>query len=374
MSEKQASTIAVIMPIYNSGDYLRESLDSIVAQTCGSQRLTVICVDDGSTDENTLNIMDEYDGAHENICVLHRKNGGYGTALNQGLDYVFENLSPDYIGFLEPDDFAASDTFEVMMGIADEYGCDIVKSNYYDHCEGKEDRLEEFLAGREYGRVYDPREEQSVVLTRPCIWSAIYRSSLLKENCIRLNETPGASFQDTAFAFMCYASAESIVFVQEGYIRYRIDNAASSTKSTEKVYSVFDEMSAMETFVNAKSWRKEVFGPALAYKEFWLFEWNERRLGGVDAAAHTQAYIAAKMARAQAEGMLDRRFFDEREWERACSFARAGESLPNAEAMVLQAVEQTEARVRQEFLDSASFRVGHAILEPVRPLKHLLRK
>ena len=48
--------VSVIIPVYNTENYLRECLDSVLAQTL--REIEVICVDDGSTD-NSLNILKE---------------------------------------------------------------------------------------------------------------------------------------------------------------------------------------------------------------------------------------------------------------------------------------------------------------------------
>ncbi|EAL5221832.1 glycosyltransferase family 2 protein, partial [Campylobacter jejuni] len=50
--------IGVVIPIYNVEEYLRECLDSVVNQTY--KNLQVVLVNDGSTDENSLNIAKEY--------------------------------------------------------------------------------------------------------------------------------------------------------------------------------------------------------------------------------------------------------------------------------------------------------------------------
>ncbi len=72
-------TVSIVMPTYNQGRYLRESLDSILSQTYPYWELVV--VNDGSTDE-TAQILDQY--RDPRIRVIEKENGGTGSALNMG--------------------------------------------------------------------------------------------------------------------------------------------------------------------------------------------------------------------------------------------------------------------------------------------------
>lgn len=71
--------ISIIIPVYNVEKYLRECLDSILAQSY--KDFEIILVDDGSTDSSG-NICDEYSMKYENIKVLHKNNNGLSSARN----------------------------------------------------------------------------------------------------------------------------------------------------------------------------------------------------------------------------------------------------------------------------------------------------
>lgn len=91
--------ISVIVPIYNTGCYLRKCIDSILSQDY--ENLEIILVDDGSTDGTTVRLCDEL--AEENFCihVIHKKNGGSSSARNIGA----ENAKGEYIVFIDSDDY-----------------------------------------------------------------------------------------------------------------------------------------------------------------------------------------------------------------------------------------------------------------------------
>ncbi|MBZ7941128.1 glycosyltransferase family A protein, partial [Campylobacter molothri] len=82
---KNDRTVGVVIPIYNVQDYLKECLDSIVNQTY--KNLQVVLVNDGSTDENSLNIAKEYTLKDERFILFDRKNQGLPSARNLGIEY-----------------------------------------------------------------------------------------------------------------------------------------------------------------------------------------------------------------------------------------------------------------------------------------------
>lgn len=67
----QTKTVGVVIPIYNVEKYLKECLDSVINQTYTN--LEIILVNDGSTDENSLNIAKEYTLKDKRITLLIKK-------------------------------------------------------------------------------------------------------------------------------------------------------------------------------------------------------------------------------------------------------------------------------------------------------------
>lgn len=90
--------VSVIIPVYNAEKYIRQCLDSLLVQN--NQRIEVICVDDGSTD-NSLAILKEYEEAHQEVKVITQKNAGAGAARNNGMKYA----TGEYLSFLDADEF-----------------------------------------------------------------------------------------------------------------------------------------------------------------------------------------------------------------------------------------------------------------------------
>ena len=113
------SKISIIVPIYNSEQYLKRCIDSILKQTFTCFELLLI--DDGSTD-NSRQICDEYACIDDRVRVVSQENKGAGAARNCGIGIS----TGDFIGFVDSDDWIESDMYENMMKVAEANNCDVV--------------------------------------------------------------------------------------------------------------------------------------------------------------------------------------------------------------------------------------------------------
>ena len=225
--------VSVILPIYNVEQYLREALDSVTGQTLTD--LEILCVNDGSTD-SSLDIIREYAAKDSRIVVLTGPNGGYGKAMNKGLD----RATGEYIGILEPDDYLLPDMMQTLYDTAKQHDLDMVKADFYRFTRenGEENRTLERLDRTEtrYGQLLNPSQDDSCIRFQLNTWSGIYRREFIEKYGIRHNETPGASFQDNGFYFQTFAYARRAMLIKQPFYCNRRDNPNSSVKSKEKVY------------------------------------------------------------------------------------------------------------------------------------------
>lgn len=96
---------SIIIPVYNSEEFIREAVESILSQTY--KNFEIILINDGSQD-NSLNILNELKKEYpDKIIVINKENAGTSSARNTGLSYA----TGDYIGFLDNDDFWTSNDF-----------------------------------------------------------------------------------------------------------------------------------------------------------------------------------------------------------------------------------------------------------------------
>lgn len=103
------SKVSVIIPCYNQGQYVMETLDSVLNQTY--QNLEVIIVNDGSDDQQTTSILDQID--RKNVQVLHTDNQGLAAARNNGIQVAQGQI----VLPLDSDDLIAPDYVEQAVAI-----------------------------------------------------------------------------------------------------------------------------------------------------------------------------------------------------------------------------------------------------------------
>jgi glycosyltransferase involved in cell wall biosynthesis len=110
--------ISVVIPVYNTkSEYIEEAINSVLNQTL--KEIEIIVVNDGSTDENTLNYLKTL--SNLNLRVINQENKGLGGARNTGI----ENSNGDYIGFLDSDDWLDNNFYEVLLNLCEENNADI---------------------------------------------------------------------------------------------------------------------------------------------------------------------------------------------------------------------------------------------------------
>lgn len=117
--ERSTSTrtpkVAVVVPCWNEESTIGGTVDSLLALDYPKDKLQVILVNDGSTD-NTKAVMDAYQG-HPQIVVIHKENGGKHTAINLGIDIAKD---AEIIGCLDADSFVDSGALKEMIASFDD--------------------------------------------------------------------------------------------------------------------------------------------------------------------------------------------------------------------------------------------------------------
>lgn len=83
-SDAKNPLIGIIIPVYNTEDYLEECLNSVLNQTL--ERIEIICIDDNSSD-NSPKILEKYGKKDNRVKILYnKKNTGQGVARNKALN------------------------------------------------------------------------------------------------------------------------------------------------------------------------------------------------------------------------------------------------------------------------------------------------
>ena len=148
--------ISVVVPVYNTGNYLKSCVTSIIQQDY--QNFEILLVDDGSNDVTTIDLCDKLADTYENVLVYHKQNGGSASARNYGII----EAKGKYIGFVDSDDVIDSNMFSTLYSLIkkDEVKVSIcgisteengrsfqTDQNLESGCYGNHDLMHHFLLG-----------------------------------------------------------------------------------------------------------------------------------------------------------------------------------------------------------------------------------
>ncbi len=264
--------VSILVPIYNVEKYLKECLDSILTQSL--KDIEIICINDGSTD-SCPEILEEYRNKDPRIKVINKINSGYGASMNQGLNIA----TGEYIGIVESDDFIRPEMFKELYNTAVKFNAEIVKSDYYNYLTSiNQSRRAGIIGNRKANCITSIEQDASLIKIVPSIWSSIYNREWLQKLDIRFLETPGASYQDTSFAFKALALAKRIVLLDKAFLFYRNDNENSSVNSKNKVFAIDREFDEITSFLNNNPKIKNILNNTKLIKEYNTYIWNLKRI------------------------------------------------------------------------------------------------
>ena len=99
--------VSIIVPIYNVEEYISKCLTSLENQTF--KNIEIWAVSDGSPD-NSAQIVKRYQKKFDNIKLIEKENGGYGSVL----EYCINNIKTEYFLICDPDDWLSDDCIEVL--------------------------------------------------------------------------------------------------------------------------------------------------------------------------------------------------------------------------------------------------------------------
>lgn len=361
--------VSIVIPIYNVEKYLRQCLDSVVNQTL--KDIEIICVNDGSTDSSP-DIIAEYMAKDSRVKVINKPNSGYGHSMNMGFDLA----AGEYIGIVESDDYADENMFESLYKIASENRLDVVKSSYYFYFSVPKERNEKqeivskILSNKTFCPTTYFKSKMEMVEffnIKPTIWSSIYRKDFIRENQIRFNETPGASYQDASFNFKVWSCAERVQLLKDAFLHYRQDNEASSVNSKGKVFCVCDEYEEMQHFLDKHPEKKGVLEYVKNRIKYDSYMWNYERL------EDKYKYIFIERASAEFKedmenGKLDEQYFENYKWSNMLEIA-----ADPIDWHTNRMLKERGGREVDKLKNSSSYRIGRAITLIPRKIKGGIR-
>ena len=225
--------VSIIVPVYQVENYIRQCVDSILAQTFTDFEL--ILVDDGSKDQSGQ-ICDEYAKVDERVKVIHKENGGLSDARNRGMDQMVGN----YFMFVDSDDYIAPTMVECLYKNIVNQNADIAVCNFLYYFE--RDRKKNFstnirsevLSGKEV--FYNRKNERNYGIWTVA-WNKLYRRDKLGKIRFRF----GKYHEDEFWANEIYQMDIKIVTIPECLYYYRQrSNSIMGKKSIARNFDIIE--------------------------------------------------------------------------------------------------------------------------------------
>lgn len=202
--------LSVIIPVYNVAPYLRDCLDSVLAQTF--ENWEAVCVDDGSTDGSGA-ILDEYAARDPRFRVIRQENVGVSEARQRGLEAV----RGTYFGFVDPDDWIDPDMYGTLIRAAEEGGADYLWENICpDSARGvgaKSQRCD--------GDNWTLIDSLLIGELSATLWSRLFRTEFVRANGLRFLPGRITICEDLCFICEVLACGARTQFVDAAHYHYR---------------------------------------------------------------------------------------------------------------------------------------------------------
>lgn len=228
----QQPKVSVIIPVYNTAEFLPQCLDSVINQTL--KDIEIICVDDGSTD-NSLQILQEYAKKDDRIIVLTQENQKQGAARNKGLSIA----KGEYIQFVDSDDYLVKDACEKLYNKSSKLNLDMLNFEGINFDEYKQEQARGqtiyYIQSNEEKDVYYNKELDDIKGQIPIsACRFFYNKKFIVDNNILFPEK--VYFEDNYFVM------KSIILVKRyGIMRdilyYRRVHKNSTTQNWNKHFS-----------------------------------------------------------------------------------------------------------------------------------------
>lgn len=218
---------SLIIPTYNSEKRIVDFLNNIYPQL--SVEDEIICINDGSQD-NTLNILNEYSANKPNVRIFSIENSGAGCARNVGID----NASQEYLWFVDDDDFIPEGS---LAKIKEEIALTNPELFVFNVLEIRKGNRKKYWKFTDIDIYYDDVSYvPNLFLKQQWVWNKILKKTFIIDNEIYFDKEY-RYFEDIYFFMKVYPLIKGIYFSTGIYYHYlKNDFSATSSLSNFKTY------------------------------------------------------------------------------------------------------------------------------------------
>ncbi len=221
--------LTITVPCYNSEKYMRHCIESLLP---GGDEVEIILVDDGSTQDATPEIADEYAAKYPGIVrVIHQENKGHGGAVNTGIEYA----TGMYFKVVDSDDWVDESAYKAVLHAIERLvrgpeTVDVIFSNYVYEKEGSpRKRVMRYVKSFPQEMVFGwdtmkPLGPAHYILMH----SVIFRTGLLRECGVELPEH--TFYVDNLYVFEPFPYVRKMYYINVNFYRYYIGRPDQSVQ------------------------------------------------------------------------------------------------------------------------------------------------
>ena len=226
--------VSVVVPVYNTEDYIEKCLTSLVNQTL--KDIEIIHINDGSTDNSEKIINQFIEVYSDKIKYYKKENGGLSDTRNFGLNYA----TGEYIGFVDSDDYIELSMYEKMYDLAKKEEADVVECDFYWVHPNKM-KLDN---GAEY-----KNKEDFFINSRVMACNKIIK----KEAIDNITFPKGLRYEDIEFFYKIIPNITKIAVLNEALYYYIQRETSISNLQNERTAEIFTILNNILEFYKEKN-------------------------------------------------------------------------------------------------------------------------
>lgn len=223
--------ISIVLPVYNSGNTVSLSIDSVLMQSCSNWELIV--VDDCSSD-NTPEVLSRFASADSRIKFFRLdKNGGCYVARNEALKIA----SGEYVAFIDADDLYEPDYLQKLIETANKFNADVVWCNHKEQFVDANESVCKEITHNHKLKSNKLLESKELLLKyfrmdsgSGALWNKIYKKEFLDSHKIIFDEKRRRS-GDWVFNIEVFRQKPKVVAIEDSLYSYIRSNANSVVAS-----------------------------------------------------------------------------------------------------------------------------------------------
>lgn len=213
--------LTITVPVYNVEQYIRQCLDSFLVADI-SNDLEILVIDDGTKDQSAF-IAADYEVKYPNIFhVIHKENGGHGSAVNKGI----ENASGKYFKVVDGDDWVDPVSLKKLVLFLKKTDSDMIINNFCSVIDGTSKKREQLAAfpNVHYGKEYNFSDICKDLYIK--MHAITIRTDILQKNHIFLDEH--CYYVDMEYITYPIPYVNTITFLKDYVYQYRVGLEAQS--------------------------------------------------------------------------------------------------------------------------------------------------